>query len=33
MKLANVVPIYKSKDKEMLNNYRPVSLMPALSNI
>ena len=28
MKLAKVVPIYKSKDKQMLNNYRAISLLP-----
>ncbi len=33
MKLAKVVPIYKAKDKNVFNNYRPVSLLPCLSKI
>ena len=33
LKLAKVVPIHKSKDKECLNNYRPISLLPALSKV
>ena len=31
MKLAKIVPIYKSKDKQMLNYYRPISLLPIFS--
>ena len=27
-KKANVVPVYKKGDKQILNNYRPVSLLP-----
>ena len=27
-KLANVVPIYKKKDKQLVKNYRPISLLP-----
>jgi len=32
-KLAEVVPIYKSKNKEETNNYRPISLLPTISKI
>ena len=33
MKLAKVIPIYKSKDKQMLNNYRPISLLPIIRKL
>ena len=31
MKLARVVPLYKSGDKRLLSNYRPVSVLPVFS--
>lgn len=33
LKKAVVVPIFKSGDKESVNNYRPISLLPSLSKI
>ena len=33
MKLATVIPIYKAKDKEILSNHRPISLLPSISKI
>ena len=32
-KVANVVPLYKKGQKDILNNYRPVSLLCILSKI
>ena len=32
-KMANVVPIYKRDDKQNVENYRPVSLLPTLGKI
>ena len=31
IKIAKVVPIYKSKTKNQLSNYRPISLLPGLA--
>ena len=32
-KRANVVPIHKKNDKQIVSNYRPVSLLPISSKI
>ena len=33
LKIANVVPIFKSGDDMVFSNYRPVSVLPVLSKI
>ena len=33
MKRAKVIPIFKSGNKNIFNNYRPISILPALSKI
>ena len=33
LKIANVIPLYKSDDSMLFNNYRPVSVLCVLSNI
>ena len=33
MKVAKVIPLFKSGDDELFNNYRPVSLLPQFSKI
>ena len=33
MKIAKVIPIYKSSDPSLLNNYRPLSLPTAFSKL
>ena len=32
-KMANVTPIYKKGDRQLVNNYRPVSLLPVIGKI
>ena len=33
LKIAKVTPIFKANDKEHFSNYRPISLLPSISNI
>ncbi len=33
MKTAKVLPLYKSKERHQMTNYRPISMLPALSKI
>ena len=33
MKIARICPIFKSGDKELIVNYRPISVVPAFSKI
>ena len=33
LKLAKVIPIHKGKDPEKVENYRPISILPALSKV
>ena len=32
-KIANVVPVHKKEEKNLLRNYRPISLLPIFSKI
>ena len=33
LKIAKLVPIYKSDDKQLVNNYRPISILPFFPKI
>ena len=33
LKLADVTPVFKKKDKSFVENYRPVSVLPTISKI
>jgi len=33
MKIAKFIPIYKSKEKTDMKNYRPISLLPSICKI
>ena len=33
LKIAQIIPILKSRNNQLFNNYRPVSILPALSKI
>ena len=33
LKTAKVIPIYKSDERDLFTNYRPISLLPSLSKL
>ena len=33
LKVAKVIPLYKRDDKTLLDNYRPISILPSISKI
>ena len=33
LKIAKIIPVHKSKAKEDISNYRPISLLPSISKI
>ncbi len=32
-KIAQIIPVHKKDDETLFNNYRPISLLPAISKI
>ncbi len=32
-KIAKVIPLHKSGSRNLLNNYRPISILPAISKV
>ena len=33
LKLAKIIPIYKSEDRKKCENYRPISILPVISKV
>ncbi len=33
MKVAKIIPLYKSREKNLFSNYRPIALLPVISKI
>ena len=33
LKIAKVIPLYKGEDIQLIENYRPISILPYFSNI
>ena len=33
LKLADITPVYKKKDTTLVENYRPVSVLPSVSKV
>ena len=33
LKIAKIIPIYKSNDKQLITNYRPISILPVFSKL
>ena len=33
LKIAKVIPVYTSKENDVLSNYRPISVLPSLSKV